>query len=407
MKETPTRSASEIGDAVRRFMAEHIFPNEALWRAQIEENARAGRRWQPPAILDELKERARAQGLWNLWWPKAHGGLLSNGEYAPISEQMGHVVWAAEVFNCSAPDTGNMETLLLYGSDAQKKRWLDPLAAGSIRSAFAMTEPDSPSSDATRIACAIRRDGEHYVISGRKWWASGAMDSRCAIFIVMGKTDPEAEVYRQQAMILVPADTPGVRIVRPLSVFGYDEAPHGFAEVVFDNVRVPADNILLGEGRGFEMAQGRLGPGRVHHCMRLIGAAERGLALLCQRSLARTPFGRPLAEQTVTQERIAEARIAIETARLLTLKAARMMDEVGNKVARAEIAMIKVYVPNIACRVLDWAIQAHGGGGLSGDWPIAELYAHARSLRLADGPDEVHRNHIARMELAKHRPRTK
>jgi acyl-CoA dehydrogenase len=270
-----------------------------------------------------------------------------------------------------------------------------------------MTEPDSPSSDATRIACAIRRDGEHYVISGRKWWASGAMDSRCAIFIVMGKTDPEAEVYRQQAMILVPADTPGVRIVRPLSVFGYDEAPHGFAEVVFDNVRVPADNILLGEGRGFEMAQGRLGPGRVHHCMRLIGAAERGLALLCQRSLARTPFGRPLAEQTVTQERIAEARIAIETARLLTLKAARMMDEVGNKVARAEIAMIKVYVPNIACRVLDWAIQAHGGGGLSGDWPIAELYAHARSLRLADGPDEVHRNHIARMELAKHRPRTK
>jgi acyl-CoA dehydrogenase len=311
------------------------------------------------------------------------------------------------VFNCSAPDTGNMETLLLYGSGAQKTRWLDPLAAGTIRSAFAMTEPDSPSSDATQIACAIRRDGDHYVISGRKWWASGAMDSRCAVYIVMGKTDPQAEVYRQQAMILVPADAPGVHVVRPLSVFGYDDAPHGFAEVVFDNVRVPADNILLGEGRGFEMAQGRLGPGRVHHCMRLIGAAERGLALLCKRSLARTPFGRPLAEQTVTQERIAEARIAIETARLLTLKTARMMDEVGNKAARAEIAMIKVHVPNVACRVLDWAIQAHGGGGLSEDWPIAELYAHARSLRLADGPDEVHRNHIARMELSKYRPRTK
>ena len=374
------------------FMDEHVYPNEGRFDDEVE----AGDRWQPTRLIEELKPRARAAGLWNLFH------TLPNVEYAPLCEIMGRVHWAPEVFNCSAPDTGNMETLHRYGDDAQKKQWLEPLLEGRIRSGFAMTEPDVASSDATNIKGEIRRDGDQYVVNGRKWWTSGAGDPRCAVFIFMGKTDPAAARHLQQSMILVPRDAPGVKILRPLTVFGYDDAPHGHMEVDFDHVRVPLGNMLLGEGRGFEIAQGRLGPGRIHHCMRAIGVAERALELMCRRVKSRVAFGKPIAEQTVTLERIAEARIMIDQARLLTMKAAWMMDTVGNKVARAEIAMIKVSAPNVACQVLDWAIQAHGGAGVCDDFFLAKAYANTRTLRLADGPDEVHRNQIGKLELAKH-----
>jgi len=385
-----------------RFMDEHVYPNERRFDEEVEENTRRGQRWTPTKLIEDLKPKARAQGLWNLWWPKAHGGELASAEYAPLCEITGRVFWAPEVFNCSAPDTGNMETLILYGNAAQKSEWLEPLAEGKIRSCFAMTEPDVASSDATNIQSRIVRDGDHYVVNGRKWWSSGAMDPRCRLFIFMGKTDPDGPRHQQQSMVLISRETPGVKVLRPLTIFGADDAPHGHAEVAFENVRVPVSNVLLGEGRGFEIAQGRLGPGRIHHCMRAIGAAERALELMCKRTLSRVTFGKPVAERTVTQERIAEARIMIEAARLLTLKAAHMMDTVGNKVARAEIAMIKVYVPNVAQQVMDWAIQAHGGGGVSDDFPVAWMYAWNRVLRLVDGPDEVHRNAIAKLELAKY-----
>ncbi len=387
-----------------RFMDEHVYPNERRFSDEIEANRAGGNPWVPTKLIEELKPKARAEGLWNLFLPRSPRAPegLSNLEYAPLCEIMGRVHWAPEVFNCSAPDTGNMETLERYGSEEQKKQWLDPLLRGEIRSAFLMTEPEVASSDAANIQCRIERNGNDYVIKGRKWWSSGAGDPRCKLFIVMGKTDPGAAKYAQQSMILVPREAPGVRILRPLSLFGYDDAPHGHMDIALENVRVPASNILLGEGRGFEIAQGRLGPGRIHHCMRLVGVAERALELMCKRSLARVTFGKPVAERTVTQERIAEARIMIESARLLVLKAAHMMDTVGNKAARAEIAMIKVLAPNVACKVLDWAIQAHGGGGVSEDFPLAYMYAHSRTLRFADGPDEVHRNAIAKLELSKH-----
>jgi len=385
------------------FMDEHIYPNEARFLAEIATNRGQGDAWVPTTLIEELKPRARAAGLWNLFLPhssRAPEGL-SNLEYAPLCEIMGRVPWAAEVFNCSAPDTGNMETLERYASEALKDRWLTPLLQGEMRSAFLMTEPDVASSDATNIECRIERDGDELVINGRKWWSSGAGDPRCAVYIVMGKSDPDAPRHAQQSMVLVPAQTPGVRVLRPLSVFGYDDAPHGHMEVLLDNVRVPADHILLGPGRGFEIAQGRLGPGRIHHCMRSIGAAERALALMCQRLNQRIAFGKPIAAQSVWHERIAEARCLIEQARLLTLKTAHMMDTVGNKGAKAEIAMIKVVAPNVACKVLDWAIQAHGGAGVSNDFPLAYSYAHQRTLRLADGPDEVHQMAIAKLELAR------
>ena len=395
----------ELRGRVQAFMAEHVYPNERRFQQDVEENTRAGRRWTPTRLIEELKPRARAAGLWNLFLPESpHGAGLKNLEYAPLAELMGRVPWASEVFNCSAPDTGNMETIERYGTAEQKQQWLEPLLAGEIRSGFAMTEPDVASSDATNIQTRIVRDSGEYVIQGRKWWTSGAGDPRCRIYIVMGKTDPGAPKHQQQSMILVPADAPGVRVIRPLNVFGYDDAPHGHMEVAFDDVRVPASNLLLGEGRGFEIAQGRLGPGRIHHCMRCIGLAERALELMCQRLAARSAFGGPIAGQTVWQERIAEARCLIEQARLLTLKAAYLMDTVGNKAARAEIAMIKVVAPNVACTVLDWAIQAHGGGGLCDDFPLAYAYSLARTLRLADGPDEVHRNAIAKQEIARHVP---
>jgi acyl-CoA dehydrogenase len=386
------------------FMDEHIYPNEERYEAEVEANRAAGNAWVPTRLIEELKPKARAAGLWNLFLPnspRAPEGL-SNLEYAPLCEIMGRVTWAAEVFNCSAPDTGNMETLERYASEALKDRWLEPLLRGEIRSAFLMTEPDVASSDATNIQCRIERDGEYYVINGRKWWSSGAGDPRCAVYIVMGKTNPDAPRHQQQSMIVVPADTPGIRVVRALSVFGYDDAPHGHMEIELRDVRVPADHILLGEGRGFEIAQGRLGPGRIHHCMRSIGAAERALELMCQRLNQRVAFGKPIAAQTIWHERIAEARCLIEQARLLVLKAAYMMDTVGNKGAKAEIAMIKVVAPNVACQVIDWAIQAWGGAGVSQVTPLARSYAHQRTLRLADGPDEVHRNAIAKLELAKH-----
>jgi acyl-CoA dehydrogenase len=387
-----------------RFMDEHVYPNERRFRDEVEANRAEGDPWVPTKLIEELKPKARAEGLWNLFLPRSPRAPegLSNLEYAPLCEIMGRVHWAPEVFNCSAPDTGNMETLERYGSEEQKKGWLDPLLRGEIRSAFLMTEPDVASSDAANIQCRIERNGKDYLINGRKWWSSGAGDPRCKLFIVMGKTDPGAAKYAQQSMILVPREAPGVKILRPLSLFGYDDAPHGHMDIALENVRVPASNILLGEGRGFEIAQGRLGPGRIHHCMRLVGVAERALELMCKRSLERVTFGKPVAERTVTQERIAEARIMIESARLLVLKAAHMMDTVGNKAARAEIAMIKVLAPNVACKVLDWAIQAHGGGGMSEDFPLAYMYAHSRTLRFADGPDEVHRNAIAKLELSKH-----
>ena len=386
------------------FMQAHIYPNEARFEAEVADNRAKGNAWIPTRLIEELKPKAREAGLWNLFLPRSPRAPdgLSNLEYAPLCEIMGRVPWAPEVFNSSAPDTGNMETLERYASEAVKDRWLAPLLRGEIRSAFLMTEPEVASSDATNIQCRIERDGDHYVINGRKWWSSGAGDPRCQLYIVMGKSDPTAARHEQQSMVLVPSDTPGVRVVRPLHVFGYDDAPHGHMEVVLENVRVPASNLLLGEGRGFEIAQGRLGPGRIHHCMRSIGAAERALELMCKRLNTRVAFGKPVAAQSVWHERVAESRIRIEQARLLTLKAAYMMDPVGNKAAKAEIAMIKVVAPNVALQVIDWAIQAHGAAGVSQDFPLAYAWAHQRTLRLADGPDEVHRNAIAKLELARH-----
>ena len=386
------------------FMDEHIYPNEHRFHQEVLENRHLGNPWIPTKIIEELKPKARAAGLWNLFLPhskRAREGL-SNLEYAPLCEIMGRVSFAPEVFNCSAPDTGNMETIERYGSEEHKRAWLEPLLRGEMRSAFLMTEPDVASSDATNIQCRIERQGNEYVINGRKWWSSGGGDPRCKLYIVMGRTNPDAARHSQQSMILVPADAPGVEVVRALSVFGYDDAPHGHMEIHLKDVRVPASNILLGEGRGFEIAQGRLGPGRIHHCMRQIGVAERALELMCKRSLARVAFGRTIAEQGVTRERIAQARIMIDSTRWLVLNAAYMMDTVGNKVAKAEIAMIKVLAPNMTLQVIDWAMQAHGGAGVSDDFPLAMMYAHSRTLRFADGPDEVHRNAIAKLELAKH-----
>jgi acyl-CoA dehydrogenase len=399
----------ELRQRVSDFMDEHVFPAEARYWQELEANTAAGRRWTPLSVIEELKPKARQAGLWNLFLPESeYGAGLTNQEYAPLAELMGRVLWSSEVFNCSAPDTGNMEVLVRYGSPEHRKRWLEPLLAGEIRSAFAMTEPAVASSDATNIESRIERDTsggrDEYVINGRKWWTSGAGDPRCKILIFMGKTDPTAPRHSQQSMILVPMDTPGVKVLRALPVFGYDDAPHGHMEVEFTDVRVPASHILLGEGRGFEIAQGRLGPGRIHHCMRLIGLAERSLELMCRRAVSRVAFGKTVAQQTVTQERIAEARCLIEQARLLTLKAAWMMDVAGNKAAKAEIAMIKVVAPNMACKVIDWAMQVHGGAGVSADFPLAYYYAQARTLRFADGPDEVHRNAIAKIELGRHAP---
>jgi len=382
------------------FMGEFIYPNQQRYREQTAGDDR----WRPSALIEGLKPKARAAGLWNLFLPDSpQGGGLTNLEYAPLCEIMGRVPWAPEVFNCSAPDTGNMEILDRYGTPEQKDRWLRPLLDGKIRSGFAMTEPDVASSDATNIKSRIVRDGDDLVINGRKWWTSGAMDPRCQLLIFMGKTDAEnQDRHRQQSMVLVPRDAPGVRILRWLPVFGFDDAPHGHAEVDFVDVRVPAANVLLGEGRGFEIAQARLGPGRIHHCMRLIGLAEVGLELMCKRVSSRVAFGKPLAQQSVWLERIAEARILIDEARLLTLNAAYRMDTAGNKAARAEIAMIKVAAPNMLCTVLDWAIQAHGAAGVSEDFPLAQAYAYARTVRIVDGPDEVHRNQIGRLELGKY-----
>jgi acyl-CoA dehydrogenase len=394
----PSPLAQELQQRLRTFMDEHVYPNEATFRLQIE----TGDRWQPTAIVEELKAKARAAGLWNLFLPESESGAgLTNVEYAPLCEVMGRSAMAPEVFNCSAPDTGNMEVLVRYGTPEQKAKWLEPLLAGKIRSCFAMTEPAVASSDATNISARIDRDGDHYVLNGRKWWISGAGDPRCRIAIFMGKTDPSAERHKQQSMILVPMDAPGVTIRRMLPVFGYDDAPHGHAEIDFEGVRVPASNMLLGEGRGFEIAQGRLGPGRIHHCMRSIGVAERALEAMCRRVRARVAFGKPIAEQGTIRADIAESRMEIEQARLLTMKAAHMMDTVGNKAARGELAMVKVIVPRMTQRVLDRAIQAHGGAGVSDDFPLAAAWAHTRTLRLADGPDEVHREAIARLELRK------
>lgn len=391
----------KLQEQLTLFMEEHIYPNEKLFEEQL--NAQENRWSQVPPIMEELKQKAREAGLWNLFLPESeYGAGLTNQEYAPLCEIMGRSLIGPEVFNCNAPDTGNMEVLVRYGTEEQKEKWLKPLLAGEIRSCFSMTEPDVASSDATNIEASIVRDGDEYVINGRKWWSSGAGDPRCKISIVMGKTNPDGPKYEQQSMILVPLDTPGVKIERLLSVFGYDHAPHGHAEITFDNVRVPAGNMIWDEGKGFAIAQGRLGPGRIHHCMRLIGAAERALEEMCKRVQSREPFGKPLANQGVVREWIADSRIEIEQARLLTLKAAYMMDTSGNKEAKAEIAMIKVTAPNMALRVIDRAIQAFGAAGVSDDFTLAAQWANSRTLRLADGPDEVHRNQIARLELKKY-----
>ena len=394
-----SQRTKDLQERLLAFMDEVVYPNE---QAYFDHPETAADRWTIPPIMEEMKARAREAGLWNLFLPEsAFGAGLSNLEYAPLCEIMGRSLMAPEVFNCAAPDTGNMEVLVRYGTPAQQKAWLEPLLAGEIRSGFAMTEPAVASADATNIEASIRRDGDDYVVNARKWWTSGAGDPRCKILIVMGKTDPEAERHKQQSMILVPMDTPGVTRVRPLTLYGYDDAPHGHYEMDFKDVRVPTSNLLLGEGRGFEIAQGRLGPGRIHHCMRLIGLAERSLELMCARARERVAFGKPLAEQGVVRADIANSRMEIDQARLLTLKAAYMMDTVGNKMARAEIAMIKVVAPNMALGVIDRAVQVHGGAGVSGDFPLARSWAWARALRLADGPDEVHRAAVAKLELRK------
>jgi acyl-CoA dehydrogenase len=396
----------DLQERITQFMENHVYPAEPEYHKEIEENRRAGNPWQVTKVIEDLKKKAKAADLWNLFLPHSeHGAGLTNLEYAPLCEIMGRSHIAPEAFNCSAPDTGNMEVLARYASKAQQQRWLVPLLDGKIRSAFAMTEPSVASSDATNIQSSIVRDGDSYLINGRKWWTSGAGDPRCEILIFMGKTNPEAGRHSQQSMILVPMTTPGVKVLRTLTVFGYDHAPHGHAEVDFVNVRVPVENLLLGEGRGFEIAQGRLGPGRIHHCMRTVGVAERALELMCKRAQSRVAFGKKLSEQGVTLERIAEARIMIDQTRWLVLNAAYMMDTVGNRAAKAEIAMIKVAAPTMTLKVLDWAIQMHGGGGVSDDFPLAALWAGARTLRLADGPDEVHREQIGKLELSRYRPK--
>jgi acyl-CoA dehydrogenase len=394
----PNPRTRDLLHRLRAFMAEHVYPNEALYHQQLGQA-----RWSKLPLVEALKRKARAESLWNLFLPGGeHGAGLTNLEYAPLCEEMGRVHWSSTVFNCAAPDTGNMETLARFGTPEQKERWLGPLLDGRIRSAFAMTEPAVASSDATNIATTIVHDGDHYRINGRKWWISGMGEPDCEIMILLGKTDPGAEKHRQQSMILVPRDTPGVTVLRPMTVFGYDDAPHGHMEILFEDVRVPAANLLLGEGRGFEIAQARLGPGRIHHCMRLIGLAERALGAACRRVKARIAFGKALAAQGVVIERVANARIKIDQARLLTLHAAHRIDMVGNKAAKAEIAMIKAVAPSMACEVIDWAIQAHGAMGLSQDSFLAQYYAHARKIRLADGPDEVHRHQLGMLELARH-----
>jgi acyl-CoA dehydrogenase len=390
----------DLLERVSKFMDENVYPNEEKIAAEIAE----GDRWQPSQILEGIKAKAKSEGLWNLFLPESDRGAgLTNYEYGHLCELMGRTQFGPEAFNCSAPDTGNMETLERYASEEVRDEWMAPLLEGKIRSAFAMTEPAVASSDATNIESSIVKDGDEYVINGRKWWTSGANDPRCKVFIFMGKSDPKnPDRHKQQSMIVVPADSKGVKVLRHLPVFGFDDAPHGHGEVLFENVRVPVKNILLGEGRGFEIAQGRLGPGRIHHCMRLIGVAEVALEKMCKRTKERVAFGKPVAEQSVTQERIAESRIMIDQCRLLTLYAAHKMDIHGNKEARKEIAMIKVSAPNMACKIIDWAIQAHGAGGVSNDFGLSKMYAQSRTLRLADGPDEVHRNQIARLELKRH-----
>ena len=394
----------ELQKRVTAFMEQHVYPSEAVFHAEVEENRRKGNAWIPTRVVEDLKKKARAAGLWNLWLPESEFGAgLTNLEYAPLCEIMGRSHIGPESFNCSAPDTGNMEVLVRYGNEAQKKQWLAPLLEGEIRSGFAMTEPAVASSDATNIEASIVRDGDHYVINGRKWWTSGGGDPRCKILIFMGKTDPNNESrHRQQSLVLVPMDTPGVRIIRHVPVFGYDDAPHGHSEIEFKDVRVPVANLLLGEGRGFEIAQGRLGPGRIHHCMRLIGATERAIEKMCTRAIDRVAFGRRLAEQGVWRERIADARMKVDQARFLVLHAAWKMDVAGNKAAQKEIAMIKVVAPTIACEIIDQAIQLFGAAGVSDDYGLGWLYANSRTLRIADGPDEVHRNHIAKIEIASH-----